>query len=109
MDLISCVLYNTHNHTFGCSLSLDKSKFNIYQSNQRTRIVHKEHTRVNQMYTDRRRPFIGTLIEAQTLILLMYGFHMVKKFLPFPILKLRSHWHHVLDVCRKSNFVFPPT
>lgn len=54
MDLISCVLYNTH--TFGCSLSLDKSKFNIYQSNQRTRIVHKEHTRVNQMYTDRRRP-----------------------------------------------------
>lgn len=48
MDLISCVLYNTHNHTFGCSLSLDKSKFNIYQSNQRTRIVHKEHTRVNQ-------------------------------------------------------------
>lgn len=49
MDLISCVLYNTHNHTFGCSLSLDKSKFNIYQSNQRTRIVHKEHTRVNQI------------------------------------------------------------
>lgn len=58
MDLISCVLYNTHNHTFGCSLSLDKSKFNIYQSNQRTRIVHKEHTRVNQMYTDREDPVI---------------------------------------------------
>lgn len=43
MDLISCVLYNTHNHTFGCSLSLDKSKFNIYQSNQRTRGIHMEH------------------------------------------------------------------
>lgn len=68
MDLISCVLYNTHNHTFGCSLSLDKSKFNIYQSNQRTRIVHKEHTRVNQMYTDRRKPVIFFFYERTSLL-----------------------------------------
>lgn len=43
-----------HYHTFGDSLLfkifcyIDKSKFNIYQLNQRTRGMHKEHTRVNQ-------------------------------------------------------------